>query len=131
MASKKRPKRPRKSAPAPAAKGGQGNLNQLMAQAQAMQKKLQAAEEETNTYTGESSVGGGAVTCTVNADHQITDLHIDPSVVDPEDIEMLQDLITAGINEAMSDLDAKVGETISAASDGYDLSSIMPGFPQL
>lgn len=124
MAKKKRPKR-RPQRPARPAHGGMpggGNMNALMQQAQRVQAKISAAQEEVADYTGSSSVGGGMVSCTVDSDHQIIDLKIDESVVDPDDIEMLSDLIIAAVNEAGRELDEKVEAAMSEASGGMDLS---------
>lgn len=95
---------------------GGGNMNQLMKQAQKMQQELQEAQAKAAELTGSSSVGGGVVQMTVNAEHQITELTIKPEIVDPEDLEMLQDMITAAVNEAMRDLDQKTESCMSQVS---------------
>lgn len=94
--------------------GAGGNMNQLMKQAQKMQRQLQEAQEKANTQEGESSVGGGMVKCKVDANHQVINLEIDPAIIDPEDPEMLQDMFIAAVNEAMRDLDEKVESCMSA-----------------
>lgn len=95
---------------------GGGNHNQLMQQVQKMQRKIAEAQEEAATMTGEAEAGGGMVKVTCNSDHQITEIAINPGVVDPEDIEMLQDLVTAAVNEAMRNLDQKVEERMGQAT---------------
>ena len=81
--------------------GGGGNMQQLMRQAQKMQQQLQEAEEKLNEAEYEASSGGGMVNVKVSGKREITTLTIDPQVVDPEDIEMLQDLVIAAVNEAL------------------------------
>ena len=78
----------------------QNNMNNLMKQAQRMQRQMQEQQEalENSEFTGKS--GGGAVVVTVTGKREIKALTIDPEVVDPEDVEMLQDLIIAAFNEA-------------------------------
>ncbi|MDI9460523.1 MAG: YbaB/EbfC family nucleoid-associated protein [Saccharofermentanales bacterium] len=106
--------------------GGGGNMNQLMQQAQKMQRELEKAQQETAEMTGEATVGGGFVTVTVGADHQIISLELAPEVIDPEDPEMLQDMVTAAVNEAMRDLDSKIEARMSKVTGGAGLG--FPGF---
>lgn len=96
--------------------GGGANMNQLMAQAQKMQRQLEKAQEEANELTSEATVGGGMVTVKVTADHQIESIEIKPEIVDPEDLDMLQDMVMAAVNEAMRTLDEKVNEHMSQVS---------------
>lgn len=98
--------------------GGGANMNQLMKQAQKMQQELAKAQEEVETFTGEAEVGGGMIRVVVNANHQIQEMEIKPEVVDPEDVEMLQDLITAAINEAMNNLDEKTEQHMAKFTGG-------------
>lgn len=79
---------------------GPGNMQDMMRQAHKMQEEMATlqAELEQNEYT--ATAGGGAVTATVNGKHTLTKLEIKPEVVDPEDVEMLADLIMAAVNEA-------------------------------
>lgn len=97
---------------------GGGNMNQLMKQAQAMQRQIAEAQEQAALLKGEAEAGGGMVKALVNGDHQIESLEIQQAVVDPEDIEMLQDLIIAAVNGAMSDLDGKVEDTMGKVTGG-------------
>ena len=78
-----------------------GNMQQLMRQAQKMQEKLTQAQEELDTREYEASAGGGAVSCKVSGKRELLSLTIKPEVVDPEDVEMLQDLVMAAVNEAL------------------------------
>ena len=81
--------------------GGGANMQQLMRQAQKMQQQMQEAQEQLEAAEYEASSGGGMVTVKVTGKHEITSITIDPQVVDPDDIEMLQDLIQAAVNEAL------------------------------
>ena len=80
---------------------GGGNMQQLMRQAQKMQEQLQQAQEQLDVAEYEASSGGGMVTVKVTGKRELTGITIDPQVVDPDDIEMLQDLIMAAVNEAL------------------------------
>ena len=78
-----------------------GNMQQLMRQAQKMQEKLTQAQEELDSREYEASSGGGAVSCKVSGKRELLSLTIKPEVVDPDDVEMLQDLVMAAVNEAL------------------------------
>ena len=80
---------------------GGGNMQQLMRQAQKMQEQLQEAQEKLDEAEYEASSGGGMVSVKVSGKRELTSITIDPQVVDPEDTEMLQDLIQAAVNEAL------------------------------
>ena len=80
---------------------GGGNMQQLMRQAQKMQEKLTQAQEELDNREYEASAGGGAVSCKVSGKRELLSLTIQPEVVDPDDVEMLQDLVMAAVNEAL------------------------------
>ena len=77
------------------------NIQQLMRQAQDMQKKMMKQQEELAKQEFEAASGGGMVNAKVNGTGTLLELRIDPEVVDPEDVEMLQDLVVAAVNEAM------------------------------
>ena len=98
--------------------GGGANMQQLMKQAQKMQQQLQEAQEQLDAAEYEATSGGGMVTVKVTGKHEITSITIDPQVVDPDDIEMLQDLILAAVNEAL-----RKGEEAREAS----MSRMAPG----
>jgi hypothetical protein len=76
-------------------------MNDILRQAQMMQKKMAQMQEDLKTRTVEASSGGGMVTVTASGAKEILSLSIDPAVVDPEDVDMLQDLILAAVNEAL------------------------------
>ena len=81
--------------------GGGANMQQLMRQAQKMQQQMQEAQEALDAAEYEASSGGGMVSVKVSGTRELKSLTIDPQVVDPDDIEMLQDLIIAAVNEAL------------------------------
>ncbi len=81
--------------------GGGGNMQQLMRQAQKMQQQLQETQEKLDAAEYEASAGGGMVSVKISGKPEVTGVTIDPQVVDPDDVEMLQDLIQAAINEAL------------------------------
>ena len=86
------------------------NLNKMLEQAQAMLAQQQEAQEKLKSQTVEATAGGGMVKVVLTGDMRVQSLAIDPDAVDPEDVEMLQDMVMAAINEAMrqaSDLQAK------------------------
>lgn len=98
--------------------GMPGNMNNLMKQAQRMQRKLeeQAKEMETREFT--SAAGGGAVKVTVTGKREVTKVEIDPEAVDPEDVEMLEDLIVAATNEALRQVETAQAEQMGSITGG-------------
>ena len=89
----------------PGGMGGMGNMNNLMKQAKKMQEQMAKIQEELEEKTVEASVGGGVVSVIVNGKKEIIEISIKPEAVDPDDVEMLQDLILAAGNEAMRKAD--------------------------
>lgn len=85
--------------------GGMGNMNQMIKQAQKMQEQMSKMQEEMETKVFTSEVGGGAVSATVNGKKELQEIALKEEVVDPDDIEMLEDLIVAAVNEAMRKAD--------------------------
>ncbi len=85
--------------------GGGGNMQQLMKQAQAMQRKLQEAQEQLAEEEVEGTAGGGVVTVTVKGNKTPVSVSISKDVVDPEDVEMLEDMVLAALNDAMNKAD--------------------------
>lgn len=83
------------------ARGGMGNIQQLMQQAQRMQQQMAQKQAELAEKTVTAQSGGGMVTATVNGAHELLELSIDPDVIDPEDKEMLEDMVVAAVNQAM------------------------------
>ena len=81
--------------------GGGGNMGAMMKQAQKMQAELASAQEEIKDMTFEATAGGGMVKVVANGDMTVDSIVIDPEAVDPEDVEMLQDMVAAAVNEAL------------------------------
>jgi DNA-binding YbaB/EbfC family protein len=79
----------------------QPNLNQMMKQVQQMQAEMMKAQEELKNEVVEASAGGGMVRVKISGDLQLKELTIDPEAVDPEDVELLQDMVQAAVNEAI------------------------------
>lgn len=100
---------------------GAPNMNHLMQQAQKMQRDLEQAQAEAANITSEASVGGGVLEVKVDNNHQIVDLKIDPTIIDPEDPEMLRDLFIAAVNEANRTLDEKIEERMSKVTGAGSL----------
>ena len=96
-------------------------LGNIMKQAQMMQQKMMQLQKELEDKEVEASSGGGMVTATVNGKQQIITLKIEPTVVDPEDTEMLEDLIVAAINEALKKSQEMAQEEMSKITGGLNL----------
>ena len=107
----------------PGGMGGFGGMNmgQLMKQAKKMQEEMEKSQEELGAKEFESSVGGGAVTVKVTGSKQIKEITIKKDVVDPDDVEMLQDLILTCTNEALR----KVDEEQAAQMGKYNIPGLM------
>nr|WP_068675888.1 YbaB/EbfC family nucleoid-associated protein [Oceanobacillus sp. Castelsardo] len=100
-----------------------GNMNNMMKQMQKMQKKMMKAQDELFEMTFEASAGGGMVTVIANGKKEITDVQIKEEVVDPDDIDMLQDLILAATNDVLKQVDDKTNATMGQFTKGLN----MPG----
>ena len=107
-------------------RGMPGGMNQaaMMKQAQKMQQELlrMQQEQESKTYTATS--GGGMVSATVNGKHELTALEINPEAVDPDDVEMLQDMVIAAVNEAFRAADADAANNMSRLTGGLNLGGL-------
>ena len=114
------------------AKGGyrggmpMGGMNQMqmMKQAQQMQQDLLKMQEEMQTKEYEATAGGGVVTAVVNGQKELLRISIDPEAVDPEDVEMLQDMVVAAVNEAMRKADAESAANMSKLTGGLNLGGL-------
>ncbi|WP_217588388.1 YbaB/EbfC family nucleoid-associated protein [Lentibacillus saliphilus] len=95
-----------------------GNMNNMMKQMQKMQKKMMKAQEELHEMTFEASAGGGMVTVTANGKKEIVDVKIEEDVVDPDDVEMLQDLVLAATNDVLKQVDDKTNDTMGQFTKG-------------
>ena len=93
---------------------GAPNMQQLMRQAQKMQEKMTQAQEELDAREYEASAGGGMVTCKISGKRELLSLTIKPEAVDPDDVEMLQDMIMAAVNEALRTGEKTREETMNA-----------------
>ena len=100
--------------------GGGMNMNMLK-QAQKMQQDMMRMQQELQEKEYQAAAGGGVVSATVNGKHELRNLVIDPEAVDPEDVEMLQDMIVAAVNEAMRAADADAAGTMSKLPGGLNL----------
>jgi len=98
----------------------------MLRQVQDMQKAMAKAQEELADETVEASAGGGTVTVVVTGALQVREVRIDPAAVDPDDVEMLQDLVTAATNEALRAAQALAQQKLGGATAGVDLPNI-PG----
>ena len=101
------------------------NMNKLMKQAQQMQSKMTKLQEEMGEKTVEATAGGGMVKVVANGKQQVLSIQVEKEVVDPEDVEMLQDLIVAAVNEALSRSQAMVNEEMSKLTGGMNIPGMM------
>lgn len=99
-------------------------LAQIMKQAQMMQQKMAKLQEEAAQKTAEATAGGGVVTAVVNGKNQIVSLAIKKEAVDPEDVEMLQDLVVAAVNEALSKVQSEMAEQMSKVTGGLSIPGL-------
>ena len=103
------------------------NMQQMMKQARKMQEQLAAAEDNLKTQTVDTSAGGGMVKVTMTGDMKIGSIKIDPDACDPEDVEMLQDMIVAAVNEACRGVAEIADKRMSAVTGG--MGAGIPGMP--
>ena len=112
------------------AKGGfrgmPGGMNQaaMMKQAQKMQQDMLRMQEEMENKTYSATTGGGMVTAVVSGKHEVKDLQINPEAVDPDDVEMLQDMIIAAVNEAMRAADTDSANNMARLTGGLNLGGL-------
>lgn len=105
--------------------GMPGNMNNLMKQAQRMQRQMEEQQKEMETKEFEAKAGGGAVSVTVTGAREVTKVVLSKDVVDPDDIEMLQDLIMAATNEALRMVEDANNQMMSKMTGGMNLG----GYP--
>lgn len=96
-----------------------GNMSQLMKQAQKMQKQMESQAKEFETKEFTASAGGGAVSVTVSGKRELLKVEISPEAADPEDVEMLQDMIVAAANEALRQVEAQNQEMMGKLTGGF------------
>jgi len=102
------------------------NMGNLMKQAQKFQTQMAKLQEELGDKTIEASVGGGMVTVVVNGRQELLSINIDPEVIDPDDVEMLQDLILAAVNDGLTRAKDMVNEEMGKLTKGLNIPNI-PG----
>ena len=103
--------------------GGGMNMN-MVKQAQKMQQDMLKMQEELEVKQYEAAAGGGVVKAVVNGKHEVVSLTIDPEAVDPEDVEMLQDMVVAAVNEAMRKAEAEASQNMSRLTGGLNLGGL-------
>jgi len=101
-----------------------GNMGNMMKQMQKMQKQMEELQKQLDEMEVEASAGGGVVTCRANGKKEILSIKIDESVVDPEDVEMLEDLIVAAINEALRNAEDMVAKEMSKLTGGMNIPGL-------
>ena len=104
--------------------GGGMNQAAMMKQAQKMQQEMLRMQEEMENKTYSATTGGGMVTAIVTGKHELQDLKINPEAVDPDDVDMLQDMIIAAVNEAMRAADADSAQNMSRLTGGLNLGGL-------
>lgn len=103
---------------------GSGNLAGMMKQAQKMQEDMTALQAELETTEYEATVGGGAVTAVVTGKKELKSLSIKPEVVDPEDIEMLEDLLISALNESIKKANDAMDQGMEKAKGGLSIPGL-------
>ena len=112
------------------AKGGfrgmPGGMNQaaMMKQAQKMQQQMLQMQQEMESKTYTAKAGGGMIAATVSGKHEVVGLEINPEAVDPDDVEMLQDMVIAAVNEAMRAADTEAANNMSRLTGGLNLGGL-------
>ena len=107
-------------------RGMPGGMNQaaMIKQAQKMQQDMIRMQEEMENKTYSAAAGGGMVTATVSGKHQVVGIEIKPEAVDPDDVEMLQDMVIAAVNEAMRAADTDAANNMSRLTGGLNLGGL-------
>ena len=105
-------------------KGPSNNMNQMIKQAQKMQSDITALQEDLEQREFSASVGGGMVDITINGKRNVLSLNIKPEVVNPDDVEMLQDLIMSAFNEAVAKLDAESDAEMQKLTGGVSFPGL-------
>ena len=101
------------------------NMQKMMKQAQKMQLELARAQEEIKGMTFEATAGGGMVKVVARGDNSVQSVVIDPQAVDPEDVEMLEDMVLAAVNEALRGVAAMGEQRLNAATGGMSIPGLM------
>jgi len=103
--------------------GGPANMQSMIKQAQKMQEDMENLQNELNEREHEITAGGGAVTVKIKGDRQVLEIKLDPDVVDPDDVETLEDLLVAAMNEAIKTVDSVNASEMGKVTQGLN----MPG----
>ncbi|WP_129600573.1 YbaB/EbfC family nucleoid-associated protein [Anaerophilus nitritogenes] len=101
-----------------------GNMNNMLKQVQKMQKDMEKMQGELEEKEVEASAGGGAVTVKVNGKKEVLDIKIEPQAVDPDDVEMLQDLIIAAVNEALRKAEEMMSKEMGKITGGMNVPGL-------
>lgn len=104
---------------------GPSNMNAMMRQAQKMQEDMTALQEDLDSREYDVSAGGGMVNIKINGKKEILSIEIKPEIVDPDDIEMLQDILTAGINEAIKKVETTNSEEMSKITGSLNIPGLI------
>lgn len=104
--------------------GGMGNMNQMLKQAQKMQENMVKMKEELETKTVEAAAGGGMVEVVVNGKMEVLELRIKPEAIDPDDPEMLEDLVKAAVNQGIRNAQALVEQEMSKITGGLNIPGL-------
>ena len=104
--------------------GGNHKMNTVIKQAQMMQEEMNRVQSELEEKTVETSAGGGKVTVVMKGTKEITSLKIDPEIVDPEDTEMLEDLVTVAVNDAIRQIEDMMEEGMNAITGGLNIPGL-------
>lgn len=108
----------------PSVGGGGGSMQKQLQQMQAMQRKMEALQAEIEQKEMTTTAGGGAVTVTVNGKKEITKLELKPEIVDPDDIEMLQDLIMVAVNEGIRQIEEMSNAEMGKLTGGLGIPGL-------
>ena len=104
--------------------GGPQNMQSMIKQAQQMQEKMEEKQEELKNKDFTATVGGGAVTVVINGAKEVKSLELKPEVVDPEDIEMLQDLVISAVNEVIREIEDESAKEMEKISGGLSVPGL-------
>ncbi|GGG24997.1 YbaB/EbfC family nucleoid-associated protein [Paenibacillus abyssi] len=100
------------------------NMNQMMKQVKKMQEQMMKAQEELGNKTIEGTAGGGVVSVTVNGHKKLLDITIKPEAVDPEDVEMLQDLVLTAVNDALTKAEEMSNQDMGKFTGGMKIPGL-------
>ncbi len=104
--------------------GGMGNMNQMLKQAQKMQENMMKAKEELEFKSVQATAGGGMVEVVVNGKMELLELKIKPEAIDPDDPEMLEDMVKAAVNQGLRNAQAMVEEEMAGITGGFNIPGL-------